>query len=579
MRLKLAIIITTYSTFMSEGPGKLKISDLNHDILWTIFKLCATDSNESPPNRLTLTRRASQVCSTWRDILIKSSTIWGNLFCMKHDDSLTTAAFASEVLKRSGTSPLHLSISLSKESAHVSSFEANARQALFLETCRTHWPRISQFHVTLHSFSTNLPDNRIPATADFKNWAFLGKPAQNLQSFILIIGPNYRGIAPLSPVHFMSDTAPLLQEFVSTHFHMKFSAPWFSSLRIFAARQLILPQGSAGSFHLSILHALNSMTCVEHLRVPNLPHNDYSFSELEQAGKLPTIKLPSLCSLWVAGPLPNAISLASAIIGQSNDLSLTIEVSIDTRHHLYKTSLERLSKYFERTVNFHSQSKDTPSDNVFLVLTDHSVELSSYDRAHQTVYPGRFYFISIEWWRRDALGEQDLIYLANVYHFPYYHSNITTVCLTTPVVQWSLPMADKYIHLLSAFPSVTTLETDLLSFFTITREMTSKAGFLTDRNSIGPTAFFPALQTVRILKREDSPANRETYCMDALSSFLYARQDGGAPISLLEVQDSAVKILTWLPRLDKLVGLEIIFYDAEGEKHTYICGSDLSTVR
>ncbi|KAF8802064.1 hypothetical protein BYT27DRAFT_7113497, partial [Phlegmacium glaucopus] len=86
----------------SPGPNtRASVLRLNNDVLYYIFKLNA--DMFSYEDALSNTRKVSQVCQGWRNIILGSPSMWGRLLDF---DSLRWSSdnWQNEVLRRSGSS-------------------------------------------------------------------------------------------------------------------------------------------------------------------------------------------------------------------------------------------------------------------------------------------------------------------------------------------------------------------------------------------------------------------------------------------------------------------------------------------
>src|SRR6266567_3695438 len=88
------------------------ISRLNDDLLWRIFNLnTLTDTDfigkfsGKPEFSLVTARHTSQVCTSWRSLILPSSSLWANTINLKHLDQ-KNHNWRREILKRTGDSPI-----------------------------------------------------------------------------------------------------------------------------------------------------------------------------------------------------------------------------------------------------------------------------------------------------------------------------------------------------------------------------------------------------------------------------------------------------------------------------------------
>ncbi|KAF8908621.1 hypothetical protein CPB84DRAFT_1767091 [Gymnopilus junonius] len=182
------------------------ILQLDSDLLWSIFTLNADIFWEH--NALTNTRLASQVCRSWRNLLLTTPSIWGKLMDL---DALSEAGddWAHEVLRRSGDALLWIKIDLSL---------AVPLKEFFLDILEKHWRRIQHLIVDVSS-------NDILATPD--RWSAFYLPAPHLETFKVHIfpvkkvlpGPQAELSIAWSKPLFAND-APMLRVFHATQYKL-----------------------------------------------------------------------------------------------------------------------------------------------------------------------------------------------------------------------------------------------------------------------------------------------------------------------------------------------------------------------
>jgi hypothetical protein len=147
------------------------ITKLHRDLLWQIFAINTTlDLPKigqnfrtcSPyPSPLTTARHTSQVCASWRQLIIDSPSLWGNIIDLRSLQQKSDA-WRNEVLIRTGNSDLSIFGNLGGE--------GRKHMKEFLEKLlKNHWTRIKWVHIRIYSFGTeDWPDSA---------WSALGRPA------------------------------------------------------------------------------------------------------------------------------------------------------------------------------------------------------------------------------------------------------------------------------------------------------------------------------------------------------------------------------------------------------------------
>jgi hypothetical protein len=202
------------------------IAKLHHDLLWQIFAINTTLDlpkigqnfrTYSPyPSPLTTAHHTSQVCASWRQLIINSPSLWGNIIDLKslHQES---DAWRNEVLLRTGNSDLSI----------FGDIGGKGRQHAkkFLEILlKNHWTRIQWVHVEFNGYD-------IEDSWSDSAWSALGRPAPNLRFFSIRF--EYNALPPIrsSPGFILfANHAPLLAHFQQNHLPMNLEASWTSGL-------------------------------------------------------------------------------------------------------------------------------------------------------------------------------------------------------------------------------------------------------------------------------------------------------------------------------------------------------------
>ncbi|KAF9564285.1 hypothetical protein CPC08DRAFT_263893 [Agrocybe pediades] len=118
---------------------------LNHDILWSIFMLNASDQDfdDMTTIPLTTTIASSHVCRQWRQIILSSSQMWGRLFVV---DGTYNRCCMEEVLTRSKVSPLwvygYVVYGFMENYIEMDVTKEKERSAFFLQTVERNWERV-----------------------------------------------------------------------------------------------------------------------------------------------------------------------------------------------------------------------------------------------------------------------------------------------------------------------------------------------------------------------------------------------------------------------------------------------------
>ena len=195
---------------------------LHRDILWNIFMLNADMDAPTNPDLqyssvggtrqfvfspLTVLRCSSQVCRSWREIILEAPSLWSRVIDL---DILRISPlkWREEVMERTGDAPLHV-----KGRVYES-----GDQNLFVWIISTFGARIRYLDVF------GVPDSLSLASAR----SFIQHPVPCLESFKLQIGR----IMPSGDHNFslFSNNAPSLRSYFHTGIHFDIETPWLSNL-------------------------------------------------------------------------------------------------------------------------------------------------------------------------------------------------------------------------------------------------------------------------------------------------------------------------------------------------------------
>ena len=155
------------------------IAKLHRDLLWQIFALNADIEvvyllievygikNMVRLSPLTTARHTSQVCVSWRQLVISSSSLWGNIIDLEFLNQKSDI-WRNEVLLRTGSEDLSIRGDI------VYDDNAPGVAEFFELLLKNHWTRIMRVNVTVDIRSRRWPDDV---------WSTLERPAPALQSF------------------------------------------------------------------------------------------------------------------------------------------------------------------------------------------------------------------------------------------------------------------------------------------------------------------------------------------------------------------------------------------------------------
>ncbi|KDR76567.1 hypothetical protein GALMADRAFT_246963 [Galerina marginata CBS 339.88] len=262
---------------------------LPQDILWYTFYFVvqpSTDRTRSVFGRSALNnlRRLSQVCASWRELLLASSSLWGMALEL-NQLSQKTCHWRNEVLRRTGDSLLDIH-------CHICTKDIGVLEQFVKFLLDEHWPRIRSLDIDLNKAnSTTKGEEFVRETID----AFQ-KPAINLKSFRVNLDIHS---VKMFTLKLFADQAPLLQEFWVHSFRVHPRRPWFYNLRVLHITCLWTAH--------ELLNTLASMPLLEVL-VFNEDH-DYGGTMLDP-------------------PVVNKDSLARAVLPQLKELKVDMGTSL-----------------------------------------------------------------------------------------------------------------------------------------------------------------------------------------------------------------------------------------------------------
>ncbi|KAF8887024.1 hypothetical protein CPB84DRAFT_1529207 [Gymnopilus junonius] len=195
------------------------ISKLNQDILWIIFlhvtefqNLTPVWPNQRGPSPLTSLLHASQVCLSWRTLILNSSSLWGRVIDI---NSLYRSAdmWKTEILQRTGKSCLHVKVLIRRDDG----LQRFARTLLIGE-----WDRVRSLEIM---FTMTLESQQ-----ELEKWRIFQTPAPKLECIYVDCTPPSRHTFANNFELFAND-APRLRHFSGLTLQINTGASWLSTLR------------------------------------------------------------------------------------------------------------------------------------------------------------------------------------------------------------------------------------------------------------------------------------------------------------------------------------------------------------
>jgi len=312
------------------------IAKLHHDLLWQIFATNAvldlrkigqefrTYRSESWFSPLTTARHTSQVCASWRQLMIDSPSLWSNIVDLESLQQKSDA-WRDEVLLRTGNSDLSIFGRL------VGGGRRHAKK--FLEILlKHHWTRIKWVHVKFNGFNTtDWPDSF---------WSALGRPAPSLRLFSIDFGRDIPPICSSPRFILFANHAPLLAHFQQNHLPMNLEASWTSDL-------ISLTLDSASNLKLSILlETFSRMRSLQTLRLI------FGFGREGPSpeGSLHYVNIPSLSTLVIECPFDVSLALLDHI-KPAPGCSLRLSANLTSIHSITPTDLVAAQRIIAKFAN------------------------------------------------------------------------------------------------------------------------------------------------------------------------------------------------------------------------------------
>ncbi|KDR83216.1 hypothetical protein GALMADRAFT_874726 [Galerina marginata CBS 339.88] len=258
----------------THTTGVEAISRLHEDLLWLIFMKNTELPFYNPPleDRLMTAIKTSQVCLRWRNLTLRSSSLWGrlidlNLLNQKCD------ALRNTILRRSGNSFLWIQGRLSAQNS-----------GFFFSILEHHWTRVQRLNI-----NDNCVEGQHPRT-----WKALYSPAPNLESILLTSSSVPQDSEVLAPLLLFANDAPILRQYRVPDIKPNPKAPWLSNI---GSMTFSIPFNVP-----EIFEALEVMPLLEFL---SIRIRSYRLRNTNQENKiytdLPSIHLPKLNKLRLRG--------------------------------------------------------------------------------------------------------------------------------------------------------------------------------------------------------------------------------------------------------------------------------------
>ena len=307
-------------------------SSLCHDILHEIFSMnCPADEEFSEDCiadllddiSLHTARYTSQVCSSWRTVMLSSPSIWAHILNLDHL-SFANDNWTNEVLKRTKNCSLSIYVSLEP---HWRSID------LFFSIINDCWNRLQRVAFTLSVSTRNdLHDPR---------WRLLNRHGPNIEIFVAFVNTSYhlrtQPLTPLSIGKLFGNNAPHLHTLSTTEMFIDICPPSsFAAMRYLKLEHCdIYPEA---------LHALAQMKSLEYFYVLSENVHDTMDAYPDIGATIPQFELPNLKVMDITAKLSTLLAFLGHIIPpQQCEFSFTVYQARNTLSH---TELDQLRRSF-----------------------------------------------------------------------------------------------------------------------------------------------------------------------------------------------------------------------------------------
>ncbi|KDR79595.1 hypothetical protein GALMADRAFT_137393 [Galerina marginata CBS 339.88] len=473
------------------------VSNLDRDVFLSIINLNA--DLFSDPTPLGDTRRASQVCRDWRDMILDAPSLWGKLIDLD-DLAHSTEDWRDTVLQRSGNASLWI-----KATDQIYHEETHVRQKIYgflFSVLDKHWGRTEKLVVCV-----DIRD------LDTKLWRSIYRPAPQLRVFdVDLYGTQNRASSTPSFNLLFANNAPLLHTLHVANIKFNPRAPWVTGIRLIH----IGPPFTL----LEMLSAFKMMPNLETIRIEQVqrPRPDK-----EEVDHRQCVNLPNLSQIQLYCDFKSTVTLLENITyARGCFLKLT---SGNWKQGPFRPLSKFALDYFTARV---------PTS---LSLSVSHYRFSFKDRTENR---SPFESFSVSVWFDDlplpTLATANIIagftFPAPVFHF------VTQLYLTSLNCSPS-----EAVHLFfRSLPAVTTL---------ITNEQVIGNFFGLQKGT--PDILLPLIEVVKL----DTLDFRAT--SGYLFQFLVARRESGHPILVLDLRDANPDLARSLTYLADFTGMQVLW--------------------
>jgi len=511
----------------------LPITKLNRDLLWQIFSLNA-DIDAGPQgvvkisetddifrlSPLTTARHTSQVCASWRQLIIGSPSLWGNMIDLESLQQRSDT-WRNEVLLRTGNSELSIKGNILWDTKNVTEF--------LVLLLKNHWTRINRIHVGIYNSGTR--DWPLDA------WSALGRPAPRLRSCSILFEYDLPYTYSSPGFSLFANDAPLLTHFQQHRAPMNFGASWLANLT-----SLTLNSPTTLG---SLLDVCSRMRSIQILRL-TFGNNAPSIK-----GQLRSVNLPSLTALDITCPVEASMTFLDHItpapgcnfhlFTNADKVTLTPTEIVSAQRIIAKFATNYFSHRGSTSFFLHFTSKFMSAGDI------------SPDRSHEPRYEGFTIF---------------------VYNFHGLAISLFTLCFGTFVPAHFSRVKTLNLHLDGVDPTAHPLDPVFANFLT---NMTALETLVLTTASLTFVDLLaevrsPRLKTLAWLPKPIESPDKTSLIMN----FLATRRKIGMPIEILDLTQWYMlsNIPMDIKKLEEEPGLRVVWLERpERYRREYLCGS------
>jgi len=364
---------------MAFTPKFPPIYQLNNDVLWHIFcfntipdhYFLNPDSYQASEESSTLTARwSSQVCQSWRSIILSSPKIWANSINMRHF-SQKDSYWRDEVLKRTG------GCSLSIIGNEITTEHPAASFLFFL--LESHWICLRRIYLLIMD----------PSFSKDSRWKRLEiGESPTLEIFNMRFPRSFHAMQTTDNIFI----TPRLHTLIIHQFSFNLARPW--NFNILNLKLIWISIGE------DVIYALGQMSMLEHLslewcEIANLS----AIKEVALSGKHNPTILPKLKFVYMQNDL-DAITSVMAYFAPTPGCNYWIE-AFSSHNGIDPLSCDLL----QQTFTSHFKNLRPINDKIpemSLALSRNQIAISNFIRVHSNGLPNPLFTYKINLVRQSA---------------------------------------------------------------------------------------------------------------------------------------------------------------------------------